>query len=437
MTATPQSELKSRLTTLAESAEDGEIDTDDHDAIKSFIAAYNPNDLLETPPGNDSTLKTGTCNVYISRLTEAARRITLTDATADDVNGILQSLSDADRSEWTVHGYSTAFRKFYTYYEGGPDPDEITMIDTPNESAFSPDDMLTPDEIHELLNSADNPRDRAVFALLIYTGMRNNALRTLRIGDVYPQEGEWQVNTDRTDGLKGVEKYGQRRPLLAAVKPVRDWLSYHPESDNPDAYLITGRPKYGKSDPSSPVAGSTIRRVVDRLVDAADNPSINRKPTHPHMMRHNFVTICKRDYGLPDETVKHFIGHSPSSRVMETTYSHLSDEDHIERAEVAAGLREPSEDDSPLTPKGPCPTCDEPLAPGAKACPNCGQVFTPDAKAIEDKIDTDLKQSYARVDPDDESTQEALNALDTLTQHPDILKKLTQNSETIEKLRDK
>lgn len=425
MTATPQRELDSRLDTLAAGVADGTIDQADADAIQSFIAAYNPNNLLETPPGEESTLKTGTCNVYTARLTEAARRITLTEATAADVNGVLQSLMDAGKAEWTVHGYSTAFRKFYDHHDFGPSGEDITKIDTPTGASFDPDDVLTRDEIHELLDAADNPRDRAVFALLIFTGMRNNALRTLRVKDVDPQEGVWKVNSDETDGLKGVEKYGTTRPLLGARGPVRDWLSYHPAGDNPDAYLITGRPKYGKADPTSPVAGSTIRRVVDRLVDAADNPAIDRKPTHPHMMRHNFVTICKRDYKLPDETVKFLIGHSPASKVMETTYAHLSDEDHIERAEVAAGIRDSEADKSSLTP-GVCTVCGEPLPEAAKACPACGTVFAPDAKAAEDQIDSDVKQDYAQTNPSDADTQEKVETVDELLSDPEVKQALLE-----------
>lgn len=440
MTATPKGVLKSRLKTLEISAGEREPDENtisdtpeplqdpaDADAIRAFIDTYNPNNLMKTPPSGDSTLTNGSCGTYLSRLTEAARRISLTDATADDVNGILQTLMDGGSKPWTVHGYSTAFKKFYGFHDFGPDPDEITSIDTPRGSSFDPKDMLTREEIHQLLDAADNPRDRAVFALLIYTGMRNNALRTLRVGDVNPHEGVWKANDEMPDGLKGLDKYGNRRPLLGAVGPLREWLRYHTKGGdpNPDHYLITGLPKYGKADPTSPVDGSTIRRVMDRLVDAADNPAIDRKPTNPHMMRHNFVTVCKRDYGLPDETVKFLIGHSPTSNVMETTYAHLSDDDHIQRAEEAAGIRDPEEaEESPLTPDV-C-ICGEPLPKAAKACSRCGAVYTPDAHAVADQLDADVKQSYAQTHPEDTSTQDKVEVLDNLLADPEVKQALLE-----------
>jgi integrase len=416
MTATPHRVLTSRLDTLKKAEANGEVSAEDADAIRSFINAYRPGYLMETPPADDETFRVGTCSTYLARLTETARRITLTEATAADVNGVLQSLMDDGKAEWTVHGFSTAIRKFYGFVDFGPSPDNITRIDTPDGSSFDPDDCLTRDEIHELLNASDNPRDRAVVALLVYTGMRNAALRHLRVGDVDEQDGKWKVNDEVEEGMKGLGTYGQKRPLLGAAGPVRDWLRYHPASDDPDAYLITGRPKYGKADPSSPVAGSTTRRVMKRVVENTGNPEIQRKPTHPHMMRHNFVTICKRDYDMDDAVVKRLIGHSPSSKVMETTYSHLSDEDYIERAEVAAGIRDPSENESALTPPI-CSTCDEPLPQDAKACPNCGALFTPDARAAETTIDAmkdDVTDGIKAADDADERAAkvEALRALD-------------------------
>jgi integrase len=390
MTATPQTELRSRRQTLELSVERGEIAEDDFEAIEPFIEAYDPNNLMETPPAGETALAVGTCNIYMSRLTEAARHFSLVDATTGDVNAYLQEKQEGGAAEETINGYSTAFRTFYGRLDGDVDPGDIARVKRSNGSSFDPDDVLTREEIQAMLDAADNARDRAIFALLIYTGMRNNALRTLRVGDVDLHEGTWTFNEDM-DGLKDAHTNGQTRPLLGAKGPVRDWLKFHPAPDDPDAYLITAKPKYrkGSDSPYQPVNGSTIRRALDRLAENTDDPELQEKPTHPHMMRHNFVTICKRDYELPDETVKFLIGHTEGSMVMQTTYSHLSDDDHIERAEVAAGIRKPSEEEGTFTPTA-CEICGQPLPPNAKACGSCGHVFAPDAKAAKEKVQQDM-----------------------------------------------
>lgn len=120
---------------------------------------------------------------------------------------------------------------------------------------------------------------------------------------------------------------------------------------------------------------------------------------------------------MDDATVKHLIGHSPDSDVMERTYSHLSDEDHIRAAEEAAGIREPSKDSS-LSPD--ICHCGEPLPEAAAACPRCGTVYRPDAKASMDQIEDDLKQDYRDTDPEDEETLDQLDAVDKLLDDPEV-----------------
>jgi len=109
---------------------------------------------------------------------------------------------------------------------------------------------------------------------------------------------------------------------------------------------------------------------------------------------------------------------------MESTYQHLSDDDYIETAEVAAGLRD-DEEQSPLTPDV-CPTCGEPLSPSAKACPGCGEVFAPDSKMVEEKIQEDMKQSYKETDPTDAETMKKLDALNELLKDPEVMEVLKE-----------
>ncbi|MDZ7702352.1 MAG: hypothetical protein U5J98_09995 [Halobacteriales archaeon] len=78
------------------------------------------------------------------------------------------------------------------------------------------------------------------------------------------------------------------------------------------------------------------------------------KDVHPHVFRHYFTTIAKTRYGLDDAYIKHLRGDSSGSRVMETTYRHLSDEDVIETVTALHEGREVSVD-SPLPPDGGCP----------------------------------------------------------------------------------
>lgn len=61
---------------------------------------------------------------------------------------------------------------------------------------------------------------------------------------------------------------------------------------------------------------------------------------------------------MDDSAVKHLIEHCERSNIMETTYRHLSDDDHIKAAEEALGLRDEEEDATTLTPRCVRPATD-------------------------------------------------------------------------------
>jgi len=329
---------------------------------------------------------------------------TLTEADTADLNDLMErgyykaEVPDCNgMSKGTIRTYQFALRIFYRYHSDlGVDPEHIAIYAEDGDSSVDPDDMLTRDEIERLKDAVDHPRDKMILTLLLYTGMRSNALRTLRVKDVKHlndenKTGRYRFNPSVDHGLKGADDRNGWRPLLLAEGAVRQWVNnYHSargDDDFEECYLITGKPNYGKSNPRSPVGNNCLRYVLNTLQDETGI----EKPLNPHSLRHNFVTICKRDYDMDNDTIKWLIGHTKDSRVMETTYSHLSDMDFREKAEQKAGLIDETSR-STLTPKQ-C-SCGEKVAPTAKACPNCGMLFSPDARAVEKETEQQVKDTY-------------------------------------------
>lgn len=387
---TPRDKYERRRQTFKEAVEKGEIDQDTAEAIDELCNAYDENNVMVSCPSGESHRAPGTLMSWLYRLMIFAKENDLTNTSLMELKQDIQDMHDGSHpavkddglTKGTLRAYQAALRKFYGYHDFDIDPDEIPLFDK-KDTSVDPNDMLTKREIQKARKAAGNPRDKLIFDLLLYTGQRREALRTLRIKDVNLQEGTFRLNPN-VDGLKGANDRNGNRPLLGATATVRNWLEYHPDPDDSDHYLITARPGYSKPDPSTPVSGETIRKVMSNIKEESGIS----KPMHPHMMRHNFVTLCKREYQLPDDTVKYLIGHDAKSTVMESTYAHLSGDDHVERAEIGAGMREP-EDESSLTPDF-CRACGEPLGPSDKACSNCGMVYTPDAHSAQEQIEDDI-----------------------------------------------
>lgn len=399
------------------------VEPDDAEAILRWCSAYDGEDATVTTKGNGADDRWGksraptTLRQWAYAVSSFAREVdgSLLEATTDELNAAAQrmkdgtavAISDRSRKNGGLSGNSVRTRqnclkKFLQWAgdDAAGDPDMLHIFDA-DSTLVDPADMLTQEEFHALRNAPEHPRDRAITNLFLYTGQRNHAIRTLRVKDVNLSEGTYRLNTT-VDGLKGADRVATWNPLLGATGALKDWMGHHPAPDDPDAYLITERRSNNNQerDPYSTISDDTVNKVLrDAAAAAAEEyPEIAQKPTNAHAMRHNFVTMCKVVYDMDNDTIKRLIRHKPDSTVMETTYAHLSDEDYIEKAEVAFGLRDEA-DASTMSPKT-CDVCREQLPPNAKACSNCGYVFTPDAKKVEQDLQRDVGASSALAEGD-------------------------------------
>lgn len=405
----------------------GDVSERDADAISHLIDALDPQHPAEVFQDNGNgaeTKESKTLANYTSRLRLAATEVdgdlleqdtnSLNQLMADMADGKAEIAPDDGYSVGSVGQYQSALKAFYRYHgETDVDPEEIPVFAS-EDTSVDERDMFSVDEVQAMRDAIDSPRERCLFELLAFTGQRIRAIQTLRIKDIDLDDGLLYLN-ESVEGLKGAKG---KRPLLGAEAYVRRWLDYHPTKE-PEDYLITPKAT-GGGQPGGMLTQDTIRYHLRKIADKADVD----KDVHPHIFRHYFTTIAKRDYDLDDAYIKHLRGDAPGSRVMETTYRHLSDADAVEHATAKFEGREP-ETESPLTPEK-CPTCGEIMDPSAKACSACGTVFTPDAKSVEDRIDDDVKQAYGMTDPEDDDQQDKISQLDDLLEDPEVKQALLE-----------
>ena len=419
MANNPTPEYKRMKRRVAKSSFEGNISQKECDAIEEWVNAKDENKISTPDPDDDYLEKQSLCT-YGDNIRRIAEKmdIDLTEATTDNINRFMENLMQ-DLSESTVQLYQCSAVSFYGYHSDlGVNPDDIVILkDQPTK--VDENDIFDREDIEAMREFIPNDRDRAIFELLLNTGQRIRAIQSLRVKDIKPEEGIFYLNNE-AEGLKGADKKSRKRPLLGARKACLDWLQKHPTADEPDSAFITHLPsresRYGDSFGES-LSGAHINRRLNQIGEKA---GVN-KPTNAHNFRHTFVTIAKRDYGLDDSTIKFIIGHSEDSTVMETTYSHLTADDHISKAEVGAGIKEP-EEESTLTPDI-CPTCYENLSPTAKACPSCGEIFTPDAKATQNKIEDSMYEAKGEVEGEEEEAVDKLR--DLIKENPELLEELT------------
>jgi integrase/recombinase XerD len=308
--------------------------------LQELIHTFDPENLTTPNTTDESTKSHKTLTNWLYCLMQLAMGRNLTTATISDINGDINGLykgihphssSPDGVSKNTLRTYQLAVKAFYRFHDYDIDPNDIALVKQ-KRTHVDDRDMLSRDEIHELRGAADNPRDKMVVDLLIYSGQRQGPLRTLRIKDIDLDDATYRYNTD-DGGLKGADKRQGKRPLLLAESSVRTWINdYHPDP-LPDHYLITTIPSYSRVDPTEPVNEQTMRNVTQKLKDRTDID----KPCYPHALRHNFVIIAVKEYNMDPDEVKFAIGHAKDSMVMEETYSHLSASDYTHKMKVKAG----------------------------------------------------------------------------------------------------
>jgi integrase/recombinase XerD len=390
---------------LEEAHEEGSVSDADYEAIVEFLDAFDEERLGTSLPSDEEYLEIGSLYTYCYRLHRISEMLEsrLVDATTDEINELMTGLLTGDHpdakdggfSESTAMTYQSALRSFVRYHGDGIEANrEEIALTRPETGPIDERNILDGDEIFALRDAATNTRDRCLVDLLAYTGQRVRAIQTLRVGDVDPESGEFYLNTDAA-GLKSAEG---KRPLLGAEESVREWLRNHPRPED-DAYLITGLPSNTNPDHE---AGDRIdqQQIRRRLRRLGEEVGID-KPVNPHAFRHFAVTVMYRNYDLSPDQIKWIIGHHPQSTVMETTYRHLTDDDHTDKVAVEAGFREESKHGSPLTPPK-CFRCDEPVPDDARLCPYCGFTFTADAETALEAAEEDMYQAKGEVDNEEE-----------------------------------
>lgn len=416
------------------------------EAIKHMAQAYNEDNITVNVPDDEQTNAVSTLQTYVQKCRHFGYDVDLLDTSNQELKELLQKYKDGTHprvkddglTNGTLRLYSLALRKFYKVHDDvGIDPDNLP-IPTQEETSVDPDDMLTRDEIQELRSAARNNRDLALFDFLIYTGQRASATRTLKIKHLKLKDEQFRLNEEE-EGLKGADENGKWRDLLLSAASIRQWLQTgHPDPENPEAYVFTPLPSFANGGPFKEDRGLTDEQVATtQMGQSSVYEALKRmkqrtdvdKPLNPHALRHNFVTIALRR-GVPESAIKHQLGHAPDSRVMESTYAHLKDSDHIREARKAFDL-ETDDVESELTPPV-CPRCGDNPPANAKLCPWCGLEFTPDAKELMKEADDDVRESYKQAEDMDEVdlVQVLDDVMDSAKDDPELKAAL------IEKLQD-
>lgn len=380
-----EAKFEGQLDLLAEA----DIEESDRDAIRAFARD-------QDAKGIDISTITN----HLSQLRLSAERadIPLTEMEKTDLDDLFFNYKhERGMAEGTLRNYRKSFRKF-TRFQGRDWSDDVKIGPSPNRNV-DPDDLLTQEELDDLLEAAPNSRDRALIAVLADTAQRVTAVASLTVGsvDLTGSAGRVTLNTD-ADGLKGTSG---TFPLTWSKPHVADWLNDHPRQDDPDAPLfINIRRRKGDGD-----GALSYQHLHRRLKEIASLAEIPEDKVNPHNFRKTAITQWVRD-GLSEQEIKHRAGWAKDSGQFEI-YAHVTEEQMNRQILDQYGLSEDDEMGKPTLEQ--CPQCQTPLRDSIRFCPACGLPLSQDAARTVDQAEEDILEDI--VDASDSDLRAGLKTL--------------------------
>ncbi len=319
------------------------------------------------------------------------------ELTKDDIQAAMARMEDTEYGAETKRNIKVVVKAFWKHLKGDDEfyPPEVRWIKTAGGGAGRklPEDLLTEDEIRNMINKASTLRNKAIIALLYDTGCRIGELLNMRKKDVELNTTPAHVLLDGKTGPRIV-------PIIFSAPYVAQYINFISEKKSTEP-LWTVYNNGKDTDRKSDYAG--IRKM---LKDIALKAKIGKR-IHPHLFRHSRATSYANK--LTEQQLKHMFGWTGGSK-MAATYVHMSGRD-IDNAVLQANGLKPLENlvGSELKAKV-CPRCQFQNTMESKYCNRCALPLDAQQAMEAQSKEADIKQAIAEALKDPKAIEEIVHA---------------------------
>lgn len=304
------------------------------------------------------------------------------ELTTDDVYSTLEKFTGANGdptkyAQNTLHTLFGVVRPFLLWlieegHNSVLNEKKIRKIKRPSANTMTKKaaDILTDDEIKQIIQACVTSRDRALIQMLYEGGFRIGELGNLTWGDIKFDTGKHGeklgviVNTNQKTGKPRYVRLTMSREYLAA------WKADYPFAPEPESLVFITTHRKTKE----PVTYDGIRRQIQYIVERA---GIKRKIT-PHLFRHSRITHLIQA-GVPESVIKLSMWGSVDTDMFKT-YAHLVSTDIDKAMFDLNGIKQPEEKKKDRLEARQCPVCFTVCGPLTNFCPECGSMLTEEAK---------------------------------------------------------
>jgi len=308
---------------------------------------------------------------YLQRLTRIAERLgekRFEDCGRADIQVLMEHVNTAKTesgkpwSGWNKAAYALTIKKFWRWLkqveDSDEDPPETSWIKIrwPTDSQILPEDILTCEDILAMLKTAKKRGTMwwAMIATADDKALRPEEWMTLTISQIqFDDYGD--VSTVKSG------KVGERRVRLVSSSPaLREWLSIHPDSNNPKGpvWIYLKGPRKGER-----LSYDAIRSAIRSIA----RESNVKKRVNPYSFRHSSIT--RSSTKLTEPVMRKLYGWSASSH-MPARYIHLSGRDVDDEVLNMHGITRGPNEEKVLNPIR-CRRCELLNSPEARFCSRC------------------------------------------------------------------
>lgn len=312
------------------------------------------------------------------RLAKVIRK-DLNKATRED---LLKIVADIEKGSWschTKHTFKVTLKKFYRWIEGiderGVYPKKVRWIKTgvKTSNQMLPGDLLTVEDIENMISSAQKPRDRALVSVLYESGCRIGEIGKLRFKEISFDDYGAKLTVSGKTGSRVVR-------IVNSAPYLREWMNKHPENKKPDSYIWINAYTHEML---------SYTRMVELLKRMGRNAGINKR-IYPHLFRHSRATYLASR--LTEAQMKSYLGWTQGSK-MAGVYVHMSGRDTENAILAISGVEIEKDKEDKRLQKKICIRCKEEHESAALFCRRCGMPL--DKKDAEEIIKTESERNEA------------------------------------------
>lgn len=286
----------------------------------------------------------------------------LLELKTEDLKEAVRRIEAKPFKEWTKHDYKMVLRKFALWLAENQklELDVSWMRLTVKNPKKMPEELLTQEEVQKLVEACDNPRDKALIAVLYESGCRVGEILGLKVKHIqFDQYGAVLL----VDG-----KTGQRRVRIISSSPLlASYLDVHPFREQPDSYLWLT--KFSRKGVNKTGWNTMMYKGVSQLLKRLGQTAKISKRLYPHLFRHSRATHLANL--LTEAQMKEHFGWVQASE-MASVYVHLSGRD-VDDALLKMYCIKPAngQEEQKIKPVN-CPKCKEPNSSLQNYCRRCG-----------------------------------------------------------------